>query len=188
VWIAVTAFVVAYVLIATERIPKTVAALAGVGVLRWTGVFEYLAIWAAKRAKGSPLRVLVLLVLITAVASALLDNVTTVLLIAPVTLLVCERTPCSSWNRRSSPCSAPASSSSSPGASRGTTSRAWNGHPAVLRRAVRHGRRPRGNRGHDEPMVAELAATIPDPGHAIVTLITIALAAPYLWLRYFVLG
>ena len=62
-----------------------------VGVLRRTGVFEYVAIWAAKRAKGSPLRVMVLLVLITAVASALLDNVTTVLLIAPVTLLVCDR-------------------------------------------------------------------------------------------------
>ena len=54
-------------------------------------MFEYVAIWAAKRAKGSPFRVMVLLVLITAVASAMLDNVTTVLLIAPVTLLVCER-------------------------------------------------------------------------------------------------
>ena len=60
-----------------------------VGVLRRTGVFEYIAIWAAKRAKGlsgdgaaGP---------ITAVASAFLDNVTTVLLIAPVTLLVCDR-------------------------------------------------------------------------------------------------
>ena len=62
-----------------------------VGVLRRTGVFEYVAIWAAKRAKGSPLRVMILLTLITATASAFLDNVTTVLLIAPVTLLVCER-------------------------------------------------------------------------------------------------
>jgi len=62
-----------------------------VGVLRRTGVFEYLAIWAAKRAKGSPLRVMVLLTVMTAVASAFLDNVTTVLLIAPVTLLVCDR-------------------------------------------------------------------------------------------------
>ena len=62
-----------------------------VGVLRQTGVFEYTAIWAAKRAKGSPLRVMILLSLITAGASALLDNVTTILLIAPVTLLVCER-------------------------------------------------------------------------------------------------
>ncbi|GAA3012465.1 ArsB/NhaD family transporter [Streptosporangium longisporum] len=62
-----------------------------VGVLKQTGVFEYLAIWAAKRARGRPFRLMVLLVLITALASALLDNVTTVLLIAPVTFLVCER-------------------------------------------------------------------------------------------------
>ena len=126
--IAVVVFVVAYLLIATERVPKTVTALAGagvilglgvsstddafyspetgvdwdviflllgmmiiVGVLRRTGVFEFVAIWAAKRAKGSPLRVMILLVLITAFASAFLDNVTTVLLIAPVTLLVCDR-------------------------------------------------------------------------------------------------
>ncbi|RSD13581.1 ArsB/NhaD family transporter [Amycolatopsis eburnea] len=126
--LAVAVFVVAYVFIATEKIPKMVAALAGagvvlafgvtgaedafyshdtgidwdviflllgmmiiVGVLRRTGVFEFLAIWAAKRAQGSPLRIMVLLVLITAVASAFLDNVTTVLLIAPVTLLVCDR-------------------------------------------------------------------------------------------------
>lgn len=62
-----------------------------VSVLKRTGVFEYVAIWAAKRAKGVPFRVMVLLCLITAFASALLDNVTTVLLIAPVTILVCER-------------------------------------------------------------------------------------------------
>ncbi|GAA2899921.1 ArsB/NhaD family transporter [Streptosporangium fragile] len=62
-----------------------------VGVLKQTGVFEYLAIWAAKRARGRPYRLMVLLVVITAGASALLDNVTTVLLIAPVTFLVCER-------------------------------------------------------------------------------------------------
>ncbi|MEO3861026.1 ArsB/NhaD family transporter [Acrocarpospora sp. B8E8] len=62
-----------------------------VGVLKQTGIFEYLAIWAAKRARGRPFRLMALLVVITAVASALLDNVTTVLLIAPVTFLVCER-------------------------------------------------------------------------------------------------
>ena len=62
-----------------------------VGVLRRTGIFEYAAIWAAKRAGGRPFAVLVMLVLITAVASALLDNVTTVLLVAPVSLLVCEQ-------------------------------------------------------------------------------------------------
>jgi Na+/H+ antiporter NhaD/arsenite permease-like protein len=62
-----------------------------VGVLKQTGIFEYLAIWAAKRAKGRPFRILVMLVALTAVASALLDNVTTMLLMVPVTLLICER-------------------------------------------------------------------------------------------------
>jgi len=62
-----------------------------VGVLRETGVFEFMAIWAAKKAKGEPFRVMVTFVLLTAFASALLDNVTTVLLVAPVTLLVCLR-------------------------------------------------------------------------------------------------
>lgn len=62
-----------------------------VGVLKKTGMFEYLAIWSVKRAKAKPFRVMVMLIVITAVASALLDNVTTVLLIVPVTLLVCER-------------------------------------------------------------------------------------------------
>ncbi|TMR41914.1 ArsB/NhaD family transporter [Actinomadura geliboluensis] len=62
-----------------------------VSVLRRTGVFEFVAIWAAKRARGRPYRLMVMLVVLTAAASALLDNVTTVLLIAPVTFLVCER-------------------------------------------------------------------------------------------------
>ena len=62
-----------------------------VSVIKQTGLFEYLAVWAAKRARGRPYRVLVLLCVITAVASAALDNVTTVLLVAPVTLLVCDR-------------------------------------------------------------------------------------------------
>jgi Na+/H+ antiporter NhaD/arsenite permease-like protein len=62
-----------------------------VGVLRQTGLFEYLAIWAARRSRGRPFVVLVLLIVITAVASALLDNVTTILLVAPVTVLIAER-------------------------------------------------------------------------------------------------
>ncbi len=62
-----------------------------VSVVKQTGLFEYVAIWAAKRARGNPYRVMALLCTITALASALLDNVTTVLLIAPVTLLVCAR-------------------------------------------------------------------------------------------------
>ncbi|WP_158850234.1 ArsB/NhaD family transporter [Saccharothrix deserti] len=62
-----------------------------VGVIKQTGLFEYLAIAAAKRARGKPYAMMVMLVVITAVASAALDNVTTVLLIAPVTFLVCDR-------------------------------------------------------------------------------------------------
>ena len=62
-----------------------------VSVLRRSGVFDYVAIWSAKRARGRPYRLLVMLVVLTATASALLDNVTTVLLVAPVTFLVCER-------------------------------------------------------------------------------------------------
>jgi anion transporter len=62
-----------------------------VSVLRQTGIFEYVAIWAAKRSRGRPYLLMVLLVLLTAFASALLDNVTTVLLVAPVTFLVCDR-------------------------------------------------------------------------------------------------
>lgn len=126
--LAILVFVLAYLLIATERLNRTTVALAGaaamvaigavrgpdvffsertgidwnvifllfgmmvlVGVLRQTGVFEFVAIWSAQRTKARPFRVLTLLVLITAVASALLDNVTTVLLVAPVSLLLCDR-------------------------------------------------------------------------------------------------
>ncbi len=62
-----------------------------VSVLRRTGVFEYVAIWCAKRSRGKPYRLMVMLCVLTASASAVLDNVTTVLLIAPVTFLVCDR-------------------------------------------------------------------------------------------------
>ena len=62
-----------------------------VSVTKHTGVFEYVAILATKAARGRPFAVMVMLTMVTAVASALLDNVTTVLLIAPVTLLVCNR-------------------------------------------------------------------------------------------------
>ncbi len=127
-YLAVAVFVIAYSLIATERVHRVAAALGGaaamvvigaarghsaffseetgidwnviflllgmmiiVGVLRQTGVFEFLAIWAAQRSGARPFRMMALLCIITAVASALLDNVTTVLLIAPVTLLVTDR-------------------------------------------------------------------------------------------------
>ncbi|MDQ0286175.1 Na+/H+ antiporter NhaD/arsenite permease-like protein [Desulfofundulus luciae] len=59
-----------------------------VGITRRTGVFEYLAVKAARRAKGEPLRILAALSLVTAVLSAFLDNVTTVLLIVPVTFAI----------------------------------------------------------------------------------------------------
>jgi Na+/H+ antiporter NhaD/arsenite permease-like protein len=127
-WFAVTVFVIAYVLIATEKINRVAVALGGasimlaagatdakhaffsedagidwnviflllgmmliVGVLRRTGLFEFVAIWAAKRARGRPFPIMVILLLVTGVVSAALDNVTTVLLVAPVTLLVCDR-------------------------------------------------------------------------------------------------
>jgi Na+/H+ antiporter NhaD/arsenite permease-like protein len=61
-----------------------------VNITRQTGVFQWLAIKAAKVARGNPVAILVLLSLITAVVSSALDNVTTVLLIAPVTILICE--------------------------------------------------------------------------------------------------
>lgn len=61
-----------------------------VGITKKTGIFEYLAIRSAKIAKGDPWRILVIFSLITAVASALLDNVTTILLIVPVTLVITD--------------------------------------------------------------------------------------------------
>src|SRR3989442_15964055 len=59
-----------------------------VSVSRRSGMFEYLAIWSAQRAKANPAGILLLLQLTTAVVSALLDNVTTVLLVVPVTLAI----------------------------------------------------------------------------------------------------
>jgi Na+/H+ antiporter NhaD/arsenite permease-like protein len=74
---------------------NTLALLVGMMVLvaiaRRSGMFQYLAIWAAKAAKGRPWAILALLSLVTALVSALLDNVTTVLLIAPVTLVITEQ-------------------------------------------------------------------------------------------------
>ena len=61
-----------------------------VAVAKRSGLFEFLAIKAAKIAKGDPWRIMVLLMIITAMLSALLDNVTTVLLIGPMTFLVCK--------------------------------------------------------------------------------------------------
>lgn len=59
-----------------------------VGITRKTGLFQYVAIKAAKLAKGEPVVILIFLIMITAVFSAFLDNVTTVLIIVPVTILI----------------------------------------------------------------------------------------------------
>jgi len=117
-------FGVTYLLIATERLHKTLAAMAGgiamvllgivtqeeafeeidfnvifllagmmilAGIIRKTGVFGWIAVRAARFAGGDPYRILVVLSVITAVASALLDNVTTVVLVGPITLFLAAR-------------------------------------------------------------------------------------------------
>jgi Na+/H+ antiporter NhaD/arsenite permease-like protein len=61
-----------------------------VSITKKSGIFQYLAIWSAKKVKAQPLGILVMLALVTAVLSALLPNVTTVLMIAPVTLLITD--------------------------------------------------------------------------------------------------
>jgi Na+/H+ antiporter NhaD/arsenite permease-like protein len=114
-------FSVTYLLIISERIHKTAAALAGglvmiafrildqeeafaaidfnvifllVGMmiiantLGKTGAFQWLAIRAAKLAKGNPVQILLFMAVLTAVASAFLDNVTTVVLMAPLAIFV----------------------------------------------------------------------------------------------------
>jgi Na+/H+ antiporter NhaD/arsenite permease-like protein len=61
-----------------------------VALLEPTGFFQYLAVWAARLSRGHPVRLLVLLGTVTTVLSMFLDNVTTVVLIAPVTILISE--------------------------------------------------------------------------------------------------
>ncbi|MEW6065268.1 MAG: SLC13 family permease [Bacillota bacterium] len=122
--LATTIFLVAYAIIISEKIHRTVVALFGamiliiagvlhqdeaihhidfntigllvgmmiiVGITRRSGVFEYLAVKAAKQSKGEPLAIMVSLSIVTAVLSALLDNVTTVLLIVPVTFSIARQ-------------------------------------------------------------------------------------------------
>src|SRR5213079_2721726 len=62
-----------------------------VAIARRCGMFEYVAVWSAKKGRAQPWAMLAMLSLVTAVVSAFLDNVTTVLLIAPVTLSVTRR-------------------------------------------------------------------------------------------------
>ena len=126
--LAIAIFVLAYVLIATEKISRIAIALGGaaamliigatdsdkafyshetgidwdviflllgmmiiVGVIHKTGVFEFIAIKAIKIAKGDPKKALVYLVVLVAFASAILDNVTTILLAVPMTLVICKQ-------------------------------------------------------------------------------------------------
>lgn len=65
--------------------------MAIVGITRRTGVFQFVAIYAAMAVKGNPRALLAVLAWVTAVFSALLDNVTTVMLIVPVTLLLVDQ-------------------------------------------------------------------------------------------------
>jgi len=114
-------FVITFLLIITERIHRTVAALAGgclvvllgilsqeeafaaidlnvifllagmmviANIMSETGVFQWLAVKAVGAGRGNPFAILAILSLITAGASALLDNVTVVVLVAPITLFV----------------------------------------------------------------------------------------------------
>ncbi len=71
---------------------NTIGLLTGMMILvsisRRSGMFEYLAVWSAQKAKAHPAGILLLLQITTAVVSALLDNVTTVLLVVPVTLAI----------------------------------------------------------------------------------------------------
>jgi Na+/H+ antiporter NhaD/arsenite permease-like protein len=74
---------------------NTLALLTGmmliVAIARRSGIFQYVAIVSAKAARANPAGILVMLGIVTAILSALLDNVTTVLLIAPVTLVICQQ-------------------------------------------------------------------------------------------------
>ena len=73
---------------------NTIGLLTGMMILvsisRRSGMFQYLAVWSAKAAKAHPAGILFILQITTAVLSAFLDNVTTVLLIVPVTLAICS--------------------------------------------------------------------------------------------------
>ena len=74
---------------------NTIALLTGmmiiVAITRKTGVFEFVAIWSAKKVKAEPRSVLIVLAVVTAFFSAFLDNLTTVLLITPVALLIVDK-------------------------------------------------------------------------------------------------
>ncbi|MBF0247305.1 MAG: ArsB/NhaD family transporter [Alphaproteobacteria bacterium] len=74
---------------------NTIALLTGmmiiVAVTRSSGVFEFVAIWSAKKVKADPMGILIVLSCVTALFSAFLDNLTTVLLVVPIALLIVEK-------------------------------------------------------------------------------------------------
>ncbi len=80
---------------------NTIALLTGmmiiVAITRKSGVFQFVAIWTAKKVKADPAGILFMLQIVTAVFSALLDNVTTVLLVVPVTLVITEELKVKPW-------------------------------------------------------------------------------------------
>ncbi|HIJ22317.1 MAG: ArsB/NhaD family transporter [Gammaproteobacteria bacterium] len=74
---------------------NTIALLTGmmiiVSITRTSGVFEFVAIWSAKQVNADPLGIMIMLSLVTALFSAFLDNLTTVLLVVPIALLIVEK-------------------------------------------------------------------------------------------------
>lgn len=121
--IAVGVFLLVMAAIISEKVHRSVAALAGavvlllthvltvetaadyvdlntigvlvgmmlfVSVVKSSGLFEYIAIWSAKLTRGRPMAILAVFTVITAVLSAFLDNVTTVLLIGPMTIAITQ--------------------------------------------------------------------------------------------------
>lgn len=99
VWVAAAAVITVGLINQEQAIEhidfNTILLLVGmmviVGITRKTGLFEFLAIKAAKKVNGQPVALLVVLPLILAVASAFLDNVTAVLLIVPITYALTDR-------------------------------------------------------------------------------------------------
>lgn len=120
-YVTVAIFIATYAIIISEKIHRTVIAMAGailmiligvlnqeqaiegidfntlglligmmvvVGIAKECGMFQFVAIWAAKTGKGRPMPIFILLGIITAFFSAFLDNVTTVLLMVPVTFVI----------------------------------------------------------------------------------------------------
>jgi len=123
-WMSTAILVLAYVILLSEKVHRTVIALFGagvaivtgvlnqtqaiagidfntialltgmmiiVGITKTTGVFEFVAIWSAKKVKASLIGILIALSIVTAVFSAFLDNLTTVLLVVPVALLLADK-------------------------------------------------------------------------------------------------